>query len=144
MLRARIAGHPLHPALAHFPIGLWFTAVLWDVVGWWQTDLLWYQISYWCLAIGLIVALFTITTGFLEYLAIPPKDPAMNTATAHMMLMATATAVFGTSWVLRTISGWESAPTLWAIILTLIGAGLLGIGGWLGGMLVYRHGIGRL
>jgi len=63
-MRARFAGHPLHPALVHFPIALWMAAVLWDLVGWWQSsDPLWWQMSYWCLALGLAAALPAIATG---------------------------------------------------------------------------------
>jgi uncharacterized membrane protein len=32
-IAARIAGHPLHPALVHFPIALWSATWVWDVLG---------------------------------------------------------------------------------------------------------------
>lgn len=144
MIRARIAGHPLHPALVHFPIGLWLAAVLWDVVGGWRpADPLWWQMSYWCLALGLAAALPAIATGFVEFLALRPDEPAIGTATAHMMAMALAAALFGASWVLRAKTGAEMAPTAWALSLSFVGAAVLAVGGWLGGTLVYRHGLGR-
>ena len=41
----RVAGHPVHPALVHFPVALWSVTWVWDVLGaytgaaaWWQTD----------------------------------------------------------------------------------------------------------
>lgn len=142
-MKARIAGHPLHPALVHFPVAFWLAAVLWDLVGAWKSpDPLWWQMSYWCLALGLAAALPAIVTGLLEFLAMEPDDPAMNAATAHMMAMIGATAIFAASWVLRAKAGAATAPTLWAISLALVGAAVLGVGGWLGGTLVYRHGIG--
>lgn len=144
MIKARIAGHPLHPAVVHFPIGLWFTTVLLDIVGLYQPDAVWYQISYWCLAIGLAFALPAVITGLLEYVSITSKDPAMNIATTHMMLMVTATALFGTSWVIRVMSAASSsAPTTWAISIACLGAITLAAGGWLGGTLVYRYGVGK-
>lgn len=143
-MRARIAGHPLHPALVHFPIGLWLAAVLWDLVGWWRpSDPLWWQMSYWCLALGLAAALPAIATGLLEFFAIPAGEPAIDAATAHMMAMVSATAIFGASWVVRAKTGAAVAPTTWALSLAFIGAAVLVAGGWLGGTLVYRHGIGR-
>jgi uncharacterized membrane protein len=142
-MQARVAGHPLHPALVHFPVALWLAAVLWDLVGWWQSsDPLWWQLSYWTLALGLAAALPAIATGLLEFLAMEPDDPAMNTATAHMMAMIGATAIFAASWVLRAKAGAAAAPTVWAVSLVFAGAAVLGAGGWLGGTLVYRHGIG--
>jgi uncharacterized membrane protein len=144
MLRARIADHPFHPALVHFPVGLWFAAVLWDLVGWWSPqDPQWRQLSYWCLALGLAAALPAIATGLVEFFALPADGPAVETATAHMMAMASATALFGASWVLRAKTGAAEAPGAWALGLSLTGAGVLAAGGWLGGTLVYRHGVGR-
>lgn len=143
-MRARIAGHPIHPALAHFPVGLWLAAVLWDAVGWWRSsETLWWQMSYWCLALGLAAALPAVATGLIEFLALRSDEPAIDTATAHMMAMAGAAALFGASWVLRAKVGAASAPTAWALGLSFLGAAVLAAGGWLGGTLVYRYGIGR-
>jgi uncharacterized membrane protein len=143
-MRARIAGHPVHPALAHFPLGLWLAAVLWDFVGWWRSgETLWGQMSYWCLALGLAAALPAIATGLIEFLALRADDPALDTATAHMMAMACAAALFGASWVLRAKAGAAIAPTAWALGFSFLGAAVLAAGGWLGGTLVYRYGIGR-
>ncbi len=144
MLRARIVGHPLHPALVHFPLALWFIAILWDMVGWWQADPLWWRMGYWCLALGVVASLPAIVAGLLDYLALDPHDPGINVATVHSMVMMSATAVFGASWVVRTQTGSTQAPSMWAFTLALIGAVLLAVGGWLGGTLVYRYGIGRM
>jgi uncharacterized membrane protein len=142
-MRARVAGHPLHPALVHFPIGLWLAAVLWDLAGGWSRDPLWRQMSYWCLALGLATALPTIATGLVELLAIPREHPALDAATAHMMAMLSATAAFGASWAIRAAAGAAAEPSVWALLLGFLGAGLVLAGGWLGGTVVYRHGIGR-
>ena len=143
-MRARIGGHPIHPALAHLPIGLWFAVVLWDVVGWWRSgEALWWQMSYWCLALGLLAALPAIATGLIEFFALREDATVIATGTAHMMAMAGAVAIFGTSWFLRAKAGVMSAPTQWGYALDIAGAAVLTIGGWLGGSLVYRHGIGR-
>jgi len=139
-MRARIAGHPLHPALAHFPVALWLAAVLWDAIGWWRVgEPLWGQMSYWCLALGLVAALPTAATGLIELLSLAPGEPAIATATAHMLVMLTATGLFGASWLVRATDG----AVGWAIALEVVGAAVVFVGGWLGGTLVYRHGIGR-
>jgi uncharacterized membrane protein len=75
----------------------------------------------------------------IEYFALRPGEPAMATATAHMMAMFAATALFGACWVVRTVAG----GVRWAAALGFGGAALLLVGGWLGGSLVYRHGVGR-
>jgi len=143
-MRARIAGHPLHPALVHFPVGLWLAAVLWDGVGWWRPgEGLWPQMSYWCIALGLAAALPAVATGFLEFFALASDDPSIGAATAHMMAMGVAAMLFGASWVLRAKAGAAVPPGAWTLALDLAGAAALAAGGWLGGTLVYRYGIGR-
>lgn len=142
-MRLHIAGHPFHPALVHFPVALWFTAVLWDIVSWWQPDPLWWHMAYWCLALGLVASLTAIATGFVEYAALPPDQPGIDAAATHMLVMVCATVAFDASWFLRAFSGLTTAPSPWAIALGWGGALLLGAGGWLGGTLVYRYGIGR-
>jgi len=59
-----------------------------------------------------------------------------------MMVMVSATVIFGASWVVRAKTGAAMAPTTWALSLAFFGAVVLVVGGWLGGTLVYRHGIG--
>lgn len=142
-MRLRIAGHPLHPALVHFPLALWFTAVFWDAVGWLRPDPLWWQMAYWCLALGLAASLPALIAGLADYLDLPPEHAGVDAATAHMMAMLSATAAFGASWMLRALHGAASAPSQWALLAAFLGALLLGIGGWLGGTLVYRYGVAQ-
>jgi uncharacterized membrane protein len=142
-MHLRIAGHPLHPALVHFPIGLWFTAVFWDAAAWWRPDPLWWQMAYWSLASGLALALPTVATGLLDYFALPSDGASIDSATAHMMAMMSATAAFGASWLLRVADGVDEPPSTWALGAAFLGAVLLAGGGWLGGTLVYRYGVGR-
>lgn len=138
--RLRIASHPIHPALVHFPVALWPVSLLWDIVGLWRGDPLWWQLSFWCLALGLIAALPAIAAGFMDYTSLPNDHPALGTANAHMLIMASATIAFLVSLLVR---GGPAATTL-AIGFSALGTALLVAGGWLGGTLVYRHGVGRV
>lgn len=143
--RLRVAGHPLHPVLVHFPVALWPTSLLWDVVGLWRGDSLWWQLSFWCLALGLIAALPAIAAGFLDYAQLPNNDPALGTANAHLSIMAGATTVFLVSLLVRGGAAVaDSSPSMLAVVLSAVGTVLLLVGGWLGGTLVYRHGVGRV
>lgn len=139
--RLRIADHPVHPALVHLPIGLWFAVIVWNGAAWLRPDPLWWQLGYWCLALGLLAALPTILAGFLDYVALAPDEP-VDAATAHMLVMLSATAAFAAAWLLRARTGAALAPPVWALVSELAGALLLAVGGWLGGTLVYRHGLG--
>lgn len=140
--RVRLADHPVHPALVHVPIGLWVAVVVWDALAWLSPDPLWWQLGYWCLALGLLAALPAIFAGLLDYLGLARDDPALDAATAHMLVMLTATAAFAAGWLLRARVGAAAAPPVWAFASEIGGVLLLALGGWLGGTLVYRYGLG--
>ncbi len=142
--KLRIAGHPAHPALVHFPVALWPTSLLWDLVGLWRGDPLWWQLSFWCLALGLIAALPAIAAGFVDYISLPNDNLVLGTANAHLSIMAGATIVFLVSLLLRgSPAAVDPSPPLLAVLLSAVGTVLLLVGGWLGGTLVYRYGVGR-
>lgn len=137
-----LPGHPLHPPLTDATIGTYTfatAAAFANVIGvihksgafgWWIA-----------LVFGLIVTAFTATTGFADWLELEWGSPLWRTATAHMIAMVTATVVF-----LITVLWGHKGYTHGVIhtgpfILTLIGFGTLTVGGWLGGAVVFVHGM---
>ena len=141
----KFLGHRLHPPLTDFPIALWSVSLLWDGVAFARGDSFWMQFSFWSIAAGLGAALPAMATGLFDYAAIPEKQRlAERAATRHMLAMLCATALFTGSLIVRvgadTIG---SLKMIVAVILSAVGLAMLLIGGWLGGELVFRHGIGR-
>ncbi len=138
----RLASHPLHPALVHLPIGLWVVVPVWDLIGYWQGEPFWWGFSFYCLACGLVVALPAMVTGFADYIAIK-KESTQQVATLHLILMVSATALMLVGLILRDgkTSHWH--VSLNDFLITTAGVIVLIIGGWYGGSLVYRHGIGQ-
>jgi uncharacterized membrane protein len=143
-IAARIAGHPLHPALVHFPIALWSATWVWDVLGASTGAAGWWQTGYWCLVAGVVMALPAAVTGLMELLALEERHPAMGTATRHMLIMGCAFAAYLGALLVR---GGPLAPEGWrlpaALGLSTLGLALLAVGGWFGGRLVYWYGVGR-
>ena len=141
--RVRPGNHPLHPALTDFPIALLPLALLWDIVALWQGGDFWWKAAFWTLVAGLVAALPTAVTGFLDYLSVERGGKAFNTATNHMLVMLTAVSVFAGSAIAQggpsTVSGGRAALV---VGLAATGTLLFGVGGWLGGDLVYREGVG--
>lgn len=140
----RLLGHPVHAPLTHFPLALWSAAFMGDLVHWEWGGSFWLDFSFWNIALGLGLGLFTLLTGFYDLLFIPEKDtPAEKTAIRHMTIMVTAFGLFGASLYFHT-GGPELAATrqLPALVLSALGMACLQVGGWLGGQLVYHHGIG--
>ena len=137
-----LPGHPIHPPLTDATIGAYTFATiagLADVLsisdaaaahGWWLA-----------LVVGLIITVPTALTGLLEWLTIARGTPLFRTATTHLIAMVSATVVF----LLAAIAGKDAFDSgdLGAVdvVLTLIGFGLLTLGGWLGGTMVFVHGM---
>jgi uncharacterized membrane protein len=141
---ARIAGHPVHPALVHFPVALWSVTWAWDLLGVCTGSAVWWQTAFWCLAAGTIMALPAAAAGAMELAALEKGHPAESVALRHMLLMGTAFAVYVGELVVR---AGPHVPEGWrlygALTLSSVGLALLAAGGWYGGRLVYQYGVGR-
>jgi uncharacterized membrane protein len=137
-----LPGHPIHPPLTDVTVGTYtfaLVAATADVLGisshaathgWWLA-----------LVFALIVTIATAFTGFLDWLRIESGTPLWRTATAHMIAMLVASAVF----LAAAIAGKESfdAGNVEAgpYVLTVVGFLVLTLGGWLGGSIVFTHGM---
>jgi uncharacterized membrane protein len=140
----RLFGHPVHPALTDFPIVLWTSSLLWDVIGLLLGSPFWHAMAYWSLLAGVIMAVPTAIAGFGDYLTIPRGIPAEKIGLYHLAANISATTAFVCSLLVR--EGPDTPPgtsMLWPIILSALGFVLVLTGGWLGGHLVFRHGIGQ-
>jgi uncharacterized membrane protein len=137
-----LPGHPIHPPLTDATIGIYSfatIAALIDVVGiadrsgaygWWIA-----------LVVGLITTVFTALTGLADWLVLTWGTELWKTATAHMLAMITATVFFGLAAVFGHASYSHGDVSAGAFVLTLVGFGFLTLGGWLGGSVVYVHGM---
>lgn len=141
--RIRVANHPLHPPLTDLPIALLPLAMVWDIIALWQGGDFWWKAAFWTLVAGLVAALPTAATGFLDYLTVPRGGRAFNTATNHMLVMLTAVSLFAGSAIAQGGPSEVSGSRVALVVgLAVTGSILLGIGGWLGGELVYRDRVG--
>lgn len=137
----RIGGHPLHPALAHFPVALWSAVPVADGVGLWLDAAAAWSFGFWALAAGVVTALAAMAAGAADLASLPRTHEARDTAMHHMLAMGSAWTLFVLALALR---GWPpaTAPAPVAVGLELAGFAAMALGGWLGGALVYRFGLG--
>ena len=132
------ARHPLHPALAHFPVALWITATVADLIALRTGDVSWWQVSRYLTAGGTLVGALTLLAGLLElWLRKIPRE-AMRWLAVHATLMLTALLCFMVSLSWRTLA----PPPLSAVWLSVLGCACVIAGGFCGGTLVYRFGVG--
>ena len=137
-----LPGHPLHPPLTDATIGAYTfatVAAFLDVLE--ISDAAAAQAWWLALVVGLILTVPTALAGLLDWLTITWRTPLWRTATLHLTAMVSATVFF----LIAAIAGKDAfdAGSLGAgdLVLTLIGFGLLTLGGWLGGAIVYVHGM---
>jgi uncharacterized membrane protein len=140
----RLWGHPIHPMLVHFPVALWTVATvayIGDAAGVKNAA----AVAQFSDGVGLITAVLAMTAGLIELRSIGSRDEAMRVAISHMMAMATAWICFMSALVIPISAGAgldHSTAQLIAVAAACLGFLLMGIGGWLGGRLVYEFGIG--
>jgi len=133
--------HPVHPPLTDIVIGAFAVASVLAIVsalgiaeraaasGWWLA-----------LVVGVIASVPTAAAGFFDWLRIPAESPAKRVGVLHLLavvtadlLMLAALLVGHDGYVDETV---ETVP----LVLTLAGMGVLLVGGWLGGSLVFEYG----
>ena len=136
-------GHPLHPALVHFPIGLLLSATLADLVfaaGLTANG----QVAAIMMAGGLAAGLLAMGAGLVDFAKL--DEAVVPHALRHMAVVGIAWIGYAISLYLRRdlLTGGTAVPTS-AILTSLVSALLLALGGWLGGRLVYtfRAGVSK-
>lgn len=132
--------HPLHPALVHFPIACWSLATAADFASLWLGEAAW-RWSAGLLTIGCATALATMLAGMIELPRVP-EGAALRDAWWHMGAMLTAASLFSVRLLLRLDHLQPLAPDMTSLLLDAGGFIALGIGGWFGARLVYRHHVG--
>jgi uncharacterized membrane protein len=137
-----LPGHPIHPPLTDATIGSYtvaFVASIASVVGvahvaaahaWWLA-----------LVIGLLATVLTALTGFADWLTLTWGSEIWWTATWHMTAMLTATVFFLIAALVGHGGYTHGAVHTGPFILTLVGFAVLTLGGWLGGAIVFVHGM---
>ena len=138
--RAKLFGHPIHPILIPFPLGLLTTSVVFDVVYLLAGDGKWAGISFWMIAAGVIGGLAAAVFGLIDWLAIPSGTRAKAVGLWHGATNVVVVTLFIVSWLLRADA--PGTPGAVAIVLSFVAVGLASLGGFLGGELVVRLGVG--
>lgn len=139
--KARLFGHPVHQMLVAFPIGLLFTSWFLDVAFLATDGSGFASVGYWNIAAGTVGGLIASLFGLIDWIAIPMGTRAKMVGAWHAGWNVGMLTLFGASWVLRSQVE-DHTPTLLAIVLSTGGLVLGSVGGWLGGELVIRLGIG--
>jgi uncharacterized membrane protein len=134
---ASIRNHPIHPMLVAVPIGLWLFAVVADLVHLLGGGPTWKDVARYTIGGGIVGALLAAVPGLVDLTTISDRK-VRRVALIHLTVNLVAVAAFAVSFWLRLGDPLGGIPAL----VSLAGLILLGVGGWLGGELVFVHGMG--
>lgn len=134
-----IAGHPFHPLIVTFPIAFLTGALGTDLAYWLTQDTFWARASIWLIGAGFVAGLVAALTGMMDFLKID-RVKKHSAGWIHMAGNVAAMVLTLVNWILRW-NNVEGAILPTGLIISLIVASLLGITGWYGAELVYRHKI---
>jgi uncharacterized membrane protein len=139
----------LHPALVHFPIAFWISAVLLDLVQW--SALLpgipgieGFLLPHLLVWAGLAAAIPAITLGLIDYARLPSRIQDSRSMQLHMICMGTAWLLFlgAGLWRIET-GGFADPPNVAIIVLEILGAIVLVVGGVAAARIVFELLPGR-
>ena len=122
------AGHPLHPALVAVPIGAWTSAGVLDAVG--EHDA-----ARTLVGLGLVSALPAAASGASDWTYTEGAEKRVGFV--HALSVYGALFAYGASYWAR-----QRGSRRLGIGLSVAGASVISMAGWLGGHLSYAQGVG--
>ena len=137
---SKVAGHPLHPILIALPLGLLMTSLVFDARAKKRLDSTDGKIARALIGAGVVSGLVAAIPGIIDWLNVPDGSRAKSIGLVHGSGNVLALALFALSWKKRRPN--ETQPDTSAVALSVLGAAILSLTGWLGGEMVYRLGIG--
>jgi uncharacterized membrane protein len=126
--------------LVPFPIAFFVGALITDIVYSRTANLSWQYFSIWLISAGLVFGGLAAVAGLVDYFG-DRRVRAARPATPHMLVNFAAMLLSLLNAFVHSRDGW-TAVVPQGLILSAIVVGLLMISGWLGGSLVYKHGVG--
>jgi uncharacterized membrane protein len=139
--RVKLFGHPVHPMLVVFPLGLLATAVIFDIIYLLSGSELLPTASFYMIAAGVLGGLLAAIFGFIDWMALPTDTRAKNLGLWHGLGNFVIVLLFIGSWLLRR-DNVGFVPDSLALILSFLATAMALVTAWIGGELVYRMGVG--
>ena len=134
---ASIAGHPIHPMLVPIPIGLWIFSLVADLVhAGGSANPAWTTVALYTMAGGIVGALAAALFGLVDLLSLP--EGPRSTGIKHMTINLVVVVLYVVNLWLRWASPENPGRLVWLSAAAIV---LLVVSGWLGGKMVYQHGV---
>lgn len=135
---ASIGGHPIHPMLVVFPIGLWIFSLASDLIFLSGGDATWHSTALYAMGGGILGALAAAVPGAIDLFTIADSK-VKRIGLIHMALNLSVVVLFLVNFFWRMQASPEAKGPIWLSVIAIV---LLAVSGWLGGEMVYVHGAG--
>lgn len=122
--------------LIPLPIGLWLFSLVADIVFLAGGGAAWKEVAWYTMGGGIAGAVLAAVPGLIDFFSITDRR-AGRVALRHLICNGIALVLFVISFVLRFRNPMGAGP----VVVSVIGIIALGAGGWLGGELVFVHGM---
>jgi len=134
---------PLHPLLVHFPIALLFLSVAADLVAFLSNSASLRNTGWWALIGAALGGVVTVAAGVYDMRRATLQEEVHHLVHQHMKVgFALLAAIIGlTVWRWTVYTRPERSVSAVYLDVALLTMGLAGFQGWLGGELVYSHGV---
>jgi uncharacterized membrane protein len=137
--KTKVLGHAVHPILVVFPLGLFATATLFDLIRLAGGGEAFSSAAFYMIAVGILGGLAAAVFGLVDYLHIPAGTRAKSIGAFHGGANLAIVALQIASWGIRYARPADAIGV--AILLSGIAVLLALVSGWLGGELVERLGV---
>lgn len=123
-----------HPLVVHFPVALWLTSFLFDLLGLWRKQPFFPMVSRYLIGLGLLGAAISMTAGFVDYASLVASGVGqafVDQHRVHSTLAYGTTASYAGLFVARW--RWARLPSSLSLAASLVGAVLISTTSYLGG-----------
>src|SRR5690349_14845318 len=137
---ASVRGHPDHALLVPFPYVCFVGTLLTDLAYWKTADVQWEIFSDWLLLAGLVMAVFAVLAGLIDFLG-NRRVRTMSVAWLHVAGNVLAIILAIVNAFVHSRDGYTAiVPT--GLTLSFIVVCVLSFTGWIGKTMIYRHRVG--
>lgn len=143
LVRGRIAGHPIHVMVVHFPVALFPMALVLDGFAFYLQDESFALSGWYCALAGAFTGWFALLFGVADLLLIDPKSEAMTKGLIHGSLNFAWICVFSFFAFLGLKSYPDiSSPAVVQVITEAVVVFGMFYSNYIGGELIFKHKIG--
>jgi uncharacterized membrane protein len=139
--RVSLFGHPLHPALIHFPVAALFGLIATDLAYLLTGDYFWARAGLWLSGIGAVGGDVSGCAGFADLILVR-QIRRVVTAWCHAILAVMLLSLATLNWLLRFSTEADVAILPWGLYISLLTGLLIAVTGFLGAQLVYEYAVG--